>query len=377
MIPPICRDCGRAALSPAAARIARANWTASGPGKPTATSGFSPSRKARTTPSSIVPTLAEHFPNRESRNSTNAGCVMHFSWLAPHEESRRKAFQNLRCFAEPRPLAPFLVRGHGRFSCQHSLRDVTRLRVASLCGKKSGVVDVGFRERRGHQNFAKQRIRFLGPSGIGIRVRQQRRRTLKIVFAVLVDHPFQIRHGSGEVAELQRTLTAAVKRIWRIRSNRNRLVVTLARLGVLAFILIESGEFFVVPCRRIVQNQRPQFANPPTTRERLKRSLHQAKIRNHLDANVNQRPQPPRNDDDVQPVGIRAPANEMQDGHALQQHAPPGKPVNEHWNHARSAQYIMGVANWNVTFGWGWECFSLPREGYRTEALPITPCGSC
>src|SRR6185437_3225883 len=100
---------------------------------------------------------------------------------------------------------------------------------------------------------------FFGLAGQGVGVRQQSLGAVVAVLGILHYGTLEIRNGSSGVAEFHAANGTMVEGIGVISSRRNCLVVALAGASVLAIFPEEIGEFFVVPCRRIIEDGGLQF----------------------------------------------------------------------------------------------------------------------
>ena len=65
-----------------------------------------------------------------------------------------------------------------------------------------------------------------------------------------------------------------------------------------------------------------EFVNPPAPGKYFERLAHQPGIGNHFGRDVDQRPQPAEENNDPQPIAIRAPANEVDNRHRLENQTP-------------------------------------------------------
>ena len=89
-----------------------------------------------------------------------------------------------------------------------------------------------------------------------------------------------------------------------------------------AVVHVKVTEFFIVSCRRIVVNSGFQFRNALAPRKHFEGLAHQSDVRKRLDEKIDYRPQRTEKQDDENPIVIRPPPDEVDDGQSLQDDAP-------------------------------------------------------
>lgn len=85
---------------------------------------------------------------------------------------------------------------------------------------------------------------------------------------------------------------------------------------------IKVAEFFVIPRRRIISNDRFKLANALAARKSLEGLTKQSNIRNSLGENVYERAERTEKEDHVNPVDVRSSPDEVDDRKPLEQQAP-------------------------------------------------------
>src|SRR2546428_7837848 len=145
--------------------------------------------------------------------ATAGSLALELSALAPSRFCGRKAFQQPIRFSKPGPFTPPQVSRHGRLFGQDSLRPLPRLDIALLRREEAGVVVVSLRQGRNLGNFLKQSFSFRRLVSVGVGPSQQSGCTMKIVLWLSRHYAFEIRHGRGEVAHLDRRNSATIEGI--------------------------------------------------------------------------------------------------------------------------------------------------------------------
>src|SRR5580700_4760137 len=225
-------------------------------------------------------------------------------------------------FAEPGALAAALVGGHGRPFIDNLLRPAARFLVASLRMQKQRVVVIGLRARRNFRSLLKQRLSLFALSGLRVSMSQQACGTMEIIVRIGGDYALQIGRSRREISHLNLGDAAPVERIDRVGSRRNSFVITGTRAGKISVVEIEQAKFLIVSRRGIIQDGSLEFVNTSAPWKGLKRSTQQPGIGNYFDRNVDQRADPAQKEDDENPIRIGAAADEMHNGHCLQNESP-------------------------------------------------------
>ena len=99
-------------------------------------------------------------------------------------------------------------------------------------------------------------------------------------------------------------------------------VVARSCPGELLIVEIQVRQFFVVPDRRVFQDDGFELTDPLAPPERVERLPEQVQVWHHLHEDVDECADGTEKDDHPEPNRVRAAANEMDDRQRLQDDAP-------------------------------------------------------
>ena len=182
----------------------------------------------------------------------------------------------------------------------------------------------------------KQFIRFRRLPGVRIGVSEKASRPVEVVPRFLLHHALQVGDRRIKIAELHFAHAPPVKRIRRIGSRRNRAVIAGPRLREISVFHVQVGQFLVVSRGRVVEHGRLQFMDALASRKDLERLAQQSQIGKRLHHQVNRRAQRPQEENDVEPISIRASPNKVNDRQSYQKEAIGIQQCTEN-SHARAA----------------------------------------
>jgi hypothetical protein len=223
---------------------------------------------------------------------------------------------------EPGPFSAAQVGGHRRLLIEHLLRPVAGFGVASLGRKHARKIQVRLRRRRLRGYLPEECLGFFSLSRLRVGVGKQSCRAMEIIVGFFRDDSLQVGQRARSIAKQEGANTASVKGVERIGAGSNGFVERGSCQLEPAVVHIKVAEFFVIPRRRIISNDRFKFANALATRKNLEGLTKQSNIRNSLDENVYERTERTEKEDDENPVDVRSSPDEVDDRKPLEQQAP-------------------------------------------------------
>src|SRR6267154_2581511 len=108
----------------------------------------------------------------------------------------------------------------------------------------------------------------------------------------------------------------------RIAAGRDRAVERLSRLPILLLFHVKLAKLLVVSRRGIIQNLSFECLNAGPSAESMNRPAKQRYVRQHFRDNVHSGAEEPTQENDIQPVVLRPPPQEVDDRKNLHNEAP-------------------------------------------------------
>src|SRR6195256_3229275 len=108
----------------------------------------------------------------------------------------------------------------------------------------------------------------------------------------------------------------------RIAAGRDRAIKRLSRLPLLLLFHVKFTKFLVVSRRGIIQNLGFECLNAGPSAKSMDHSVKQRYVRQHFRDNVHTGAEKPAQENDVEPVVLRAPPEEVDDRKDLHDEAP-------------------------------------------------------
>src|SRR6266481_5528414 len=233
-----------------------------------------------------------------------------------------KLFQQRLTSAEPRPLPPLHVPRQRPLLRLQLLQPLARLILPVRRLQETRVVEKRLRGRRNLRDFRKKQIRAFQLSGSRVCIGQQPRSPVIVEFPVCGDDALQVRNRPRQIVQPERTLRARIKSVRRSASRIDCVSERIATLHEFPLIFVQFAQLFVIGWRRVIQNIRFDFLNARPPPESLKHAAKQSQVWQHFGKDVNSRTGWSKKKDDVKPIVLRPPPDEVHNRQALHEKAP-------------------------------------------------------
>jgi len=169
---------------------------------------------------------------------------------------------------------------------------------------------------------------------------QQPDGAMEVVLRILRNNQLQIDQGGGEIVQPKFGQRPTVVRMQRVRpSGSDHLVIELPRAREPPFVQILVGELFEVADGRVVEDRRFEIADSAPASHRIEGAAQQARIRNNLGDDVDERAETAADENDPEPVGLGPAPDEMQNSDGLQDKSPRIEQANQ--AHTSGPDYNM------------------------------------
>ncbi len=137
----------------------------------------------------------------------------------------------------------------------------------------------------------------------------------------------EVRNGTGNIFQRQRTQGAPIERVHGISSCGDRFVVALTRACELPLIKQEIGQFLVVPRRRIIENNRFELLDARTALKALEEISQKLCVGQDFRDDVCRSTEETAHENDPDPIVCRAPSRQMNERKDLENESPRKKEV--------------------------------------------------